>query len=282
MSISGTTRVFYILGDPVAQVRAPQVYNALFAQHVIDAVLVPLKLPASALPGFLQHGLKADNIGGFWATIPHKGQLAALLNPSDPVAQIAGAVNAVRRLPDGRLEAALFDGIGFVKGLDHFGIDVKGKRVLVVGAGGGGHAVAAAMAQRGPAQLTVFNRTRDRAAALVERLRPITGASVVAASNDPAGFDLVVNCTSQGLKPDDPLPFDPARVDAGAAVVDIIMSKQPTPLLRLCRERGLQAEAGFEMLVQQVPEYLRFFGFDSLAQTLQSDLGAVRSLLYPQ
>lgn len=283
MNITGTTRVFFILGDPVAQVRAPEVYNHLFTKHGIDAVLVPLKLPAVALPGFLKHGMAAENLGGFWATIPHKGQLAALLNPSDPVAQIAGAVNAVRRLPDGRLEAALFDGIGFVKGLDHFGIDVKGRRVLVAGAGGGGHAVAAAIAQRGPAVLAVSNRTRDRAAALVERLRPIVGAAAsVAASADASGFDLVVNCTSQGLKPDDPLPFDPARVDAGAAVVDIIMSRQPTPLLQQCRARGLKAEAGFEMLVQQVPEYLRFFGFETLAQTLQSDLGEVRSLLYPK
>lgn len=283
MKVTGTTRVFFILGDPVAQVRAPEVYNHLFARHGIDAVLVPLKLPAVALPGFLQHGMAAENIGGFWATIPHKGQLAALLNPSDPVAQIAGAVNAVRRLPDGRLEAALFDGIGFVKGLDHFGIDVKGRRVLVVGAGGGGHAVAAAIAQRGPAALAVANRSRDRAASLVERLRPIVGAAaIVADSADPRGFDLVVNCTSQGLKADDPLPFDPARVDAGAAVVDIIMSKVPTPLLQQCRALGLQAEAGFEMLVQQVPEYLRFFGFDALAKTLQSDLGEVRSLLYPK
>lgn len=283
MTITGTTRVFLILGDPVAQVRAPEVYNHLFARHGIDAVLVPLKLPAAALPGFLQHGMAAENIGGFWATIPHKGQLAALLNPSDPVAQIAGAVNAVRRLPDGRLEAALFDGIGFVKGLDHFGIDVKGRRVLVVGAGGGGHAVAAAMAQRGPAVLGVANRTRDRAAALVERLRPIVGAAaVVADSADPAGYDLIVNCTSQGLKADDPLPFDPSRVDAGATVVDIIMTKTPTPLLQQCRARGLKAEAGFEMLVQQVPEYLRFFGLETLAQTLQADLGEVRSLLYPK
>jgi shikimate dehydrogenase len=105
---------------------------------------------------------------------------------------------------------------------------------------------------------------------------------VVADSADPAGYDLIVNCTSQGLKPDDPLPFDPARVDASAAVVDIIMSRQPTPLLRECRLRGLRAEAGFEMLVQQVPEYLRFFGFEAVAQTLQSDLGAVRELLYPK
>ena len=281
--ITGTTRVFYILGDPVAQVRAPEVYNHLFERHGVDAVVVPLKLPATALPGFLENGMRAENIGGFWATMPHKGALASLLNPADPVARIAGAVNAVRRHPDGRLEAALFDGIGFVKGLDHFGIDVAGRRVLVVGAGGGGHAVAAALAQRGPATLAVFNRTRERARSLVDRLRPVCGqAAVVADSADPAGFDLIVNCTSQGLKANDPLPFDPARVDEGAAVIDIIMTPQPTPLLRACRARGLQAEAGFEMLVQQVPEFLRFFGFDAIAGTLQSDLDEVRSLLYPK
>ena len=283
MNITGTTRVFYILGDPVAQVRAPEVYNHLFQRHAIDAVLVPLKLPTAALPGFLQHGLKAENIGGLWVTIPHKGALYDWLDPSDPVARTAGAVNAVRRLPDGRFEGALFDGIGFVKGLDHFGIEVRGRRVLIVGAGGGGHAVAAAIAQRGPALLAVANRSAMRAQALVDRLQPLVGlAAVVAASADPAGFDVVINCTSQGLKANDALPFDPARVSMGAAVVDIIMSRQPTPLLRACRERGVRAEAGFEMLVQQVPEYLRFFGFQVLAQTLQSDLGEVRALLDPR
>ena len=283
MDITGTTRVFYILGDPVAQVRAPEIYNALFRAHGIDAALVPLKLPASALQGFLAHGMAAENIGGFWATMPHKPALSALLQPTDPVARIAGAVNAVRRLPDGRLEAALFDGIGFVKGLDHFGMPVTGRRVLVVGAGGGGHAVAAAIAQREPARLAIFNRTPDRAEALVARLRPLVGdAAQAVRSSDPAGYDLVVNCTSQGLKADDELPFDPQRLDAGAAVVDIIMTRQPTALLRACRARGIHAEAGYEMLVQQVPEYLRFFGYEDLAGTVQADLTGVRAMLVPK
>lgn len=283
MTITGTTRVFYILGDPVAQVRAPEVYNPLFRDNGIDAVLVPLKLPAKALQGWLQYGMAAENVGGFWATMPHKPALAEFLQPADPVASIAGAVNAVRRLPDGKLEAALFDGIGFVKGLDHFGMPVEGKRVLVVGAGGGGHAVAAAIAQRKPAQLAIYNRTRDRAAALVQRLQPLVAdAAVVAEGNDPAGYDLIVNCTSQGLRPEDALPFDPQRLDAGANVVDIIMSRQPTALLRACRERGIRAEAGFEMLVQQVPEYLRFFGYEELARKMQGDLASVRAMLYPK
>lgn len=281
-SITGHTRVYFILGDPVAQVKAPTVYNALFARHGIDAVLVPLKLPAAALPGFVRHGLAADNIGGCWATMPHKAALFDLLQPSDPLARVAGAVNAVRRLADGRLDAALFDGIGFVKGLDHFGIAVAGKQVLVVGAGGGGQAVAAALAQRGPARLALYNRSRDKAQALAQRLAPLGAPVQVADSNDAAGFDLVVNCTSQGLKPGDTMPFDPARVAAGAAVVDIIMSAEPTPLLRALRARGIQAEAGFEMLVQQIPEYLRFFGMPELAATLQEDLSEVRRLLQPR
>lgn len=283
MNITGTTQVFYILGDPVAQVRAPEVYNHLFREHGVDAVVVPLKLPAKALQGFLQHGMAAENVGGFWATMPHKPALCEYLKPTDPVAQVAGAVNAVRRRADGTLEAALFDGIGFVKGLDHFGIPVAGRRVLVVGAGGGGHAVAAAIAQRQPALLAIHNRTRDRAQALAQRLQPLVGAAAqVAASSDPAGYDLVVNCTSQGLKADDALPFDPQRLDAGAAVVDIIMTREPTPLLKACRARGVRAEPGFEMLVQQVPEYLRFMGFPELAQKLQADLSGVRALFAPK
>lgn len=281
--ITGTTRVFFILGDPVAQVRAPEVYNHLFQQNGIDAVLVPLKLSGAKLPAFLEHGIAAENIGGLWATIPHKAQLYDLIQPSDPVAQVAGAVNAVRRLPNGKLDAALFDGIGFVKGLDHFGIPVEGRRVLVVGAGGGGHAVAAAITLRQPAHLAIYNRTPERAHSLAQRLQPLIGARAAAvATNDPAGFDLIVNCTSQGLKPGDEMPFDPARVNAGAAVVDIIMKREPTPVLAACRARGIRAEAGYEMLVQQVPEYLRFMGFDTLAETMQQDLSPVRALLYPK
>lgn len=283
MTITGTTRVFFILGDPVAQVKAPEVYNRIWAEHGVDAVLVPLKLPAASLEDFLRGGMASENVGGFWVTIPHKPELERRLQPTDPVAQVAGAVNAVRKGPGGKLEAALFDGIGFVKGLDHFGIPVKDKRVLVVGAGGGGHAVAAAIAQRGPSRLAIHNRTRERAESLVKRLQPLVGAAaVVAETNDPAGYDLVVNCTSQGLKPTDAMPFDPQRVDQTAAVVDIIMMKEPTPILRECRARGIRAEAGFEMLVQQVPEYLRFMGFPELAQKLQADLSGVREKLYPK
>jgi len=283
MNITGKTRVFMIVGDPVAQVRAPEVYNHLFQRHGIDAVLVPMKVAPAHLAGFVRQAFAAQNLGGMWVTIPHKAAMQGLMDRCDALATLAGAVNAVRRADDGAIEGALYDGVGFVKGLDHFGVPVTGRRVLVVGAGGGGQAVAAALAQRGPALLAIANRTPRRATELVARLAPSFGATVVAAPGaDPAGYDLIVNCTSQGLQPGDALPVDVQRVDPGATVVDIIMSRQPTPLLQACAARGIAAHAGFEMLVQQIPEYLRYFGMDHLASTLQEDMSEVRALLYPR
>lgn len=282
MNITGTTRVFMVLGDPVAQVRAPELYNHLFRQYGIDAVLVPAKVPASKLVPFVQHALAADNIDGLWLTIPHKTPMVPLLDRVDTLGRLAGAVNAVRRNADGSLEGALFDGIGFVKALDHFGIAIAGRRVLLVGLGGAGIAIAASLAQRGVGQLALFDLSHERTAQTATRLKAEFNVDVVSvASADPAGHDLVVNCTPLGLKPGDPLPFDVARLDAHAAVVDILMTHQPTALLKACAARGIVAHPGHEMLVQQTPQYLHFMGLAEIAQRVQEDASEVRALLTP-
>jgi shikimate dehydrogenase len=283
MNISGTTQTFMILGDPVAQVRAPEVYNHLFERHGVNAVLVPAKVAPADLIGFVKHSFSAQNFGGFWATMPHKAAIKQLADDCDQLAKVAGAANALRRNANGKLEAALFDGIGFVKGLDFQGIACEGKRFLVIGAGGGGQAVAAALAQRNTLEVAVFNRTEGRAAALVSQLQPYFGTKVtLAKTSEPQAFDVIINCTSQGLKAGDQLPVDVARVRADAKVVDIIMSREATPLLQACKSRGIEAHAGFEMLVQQIPEYLKFFGMYDLAATLQADTREVRAILYPK
>ena len=96
---------------------------------------------------------------------------------------------------------------------------------------------------------------------------------------DPAGYDLVINATPLGLNETDPLPFDVRRLDGSAAVVDILMKDATTPLLRACAARGITAHPGHEMLIQQVPEYLRFFGFEAMARATQADLAPVRALM---
>lgn len=280
MNITGTTRVFLILGYPVIQVRAPEVFNLLFAKHGVDAVLVPVQVVPQRLAGFVEQVFSADNIGGLWITIPHKAALLPLLGHVDTLGRLAGAVNAVRRHADGTLEGALFDGIGFVKGLDRFGIPTPGRRVLVIGIGGGGVAIAASLAQRGCGELALFDATPGRSAQVAAQLNAGFGTRVSAATSaDPAGFDLVINATPLGLKPTDPLPFDVARLERGAAVVDILMKEQPTPLLQACAARGINAHPGFEMLLQQMPQYLSFFGMHELARAVQEDASEVRALL---
>jgi shikimate dehydrogenase len=279
MSISGTTRVFLILGDPVAQVRAPEAFNHLFDKHGIDAVLVPANVPVPEFDGFVKHALKARNIDGLWLAIPHKTAMIELLDRCDRLGRSAGAVNAARRNADGSLEGALFDGVGFTKALDHFGIAIPGRKVLVVGVGGGGVAIATSLAARGAGQIALFDSAQGRTEAVAEKLSAEFGIDVVSVSTpDPAGFQLVVNATPLGLKAGDPMPFDVARLDPGAAVVDILMKNQPTPLLRACHARGITAHPGFEMMVQQVPEYLSFFGFDAIAKAVQADPTDVRAL----
>ena len=279
MNISGTTRVFLILGDPVEQVRAPEAFNHLFAKHGVDAVLVPAKVSPENLASFANVSLLAENIEGLWLTIPHKAAMVPLLDHCDAQGRVAGAVNAVRRRPDGSLEGALFDGIGFAKALGHFGIGIAGAKVLIAGAGGAGVAIAGALAARGARRIALYDNTPGRAAAVATNLAAEFGTGIVGAAQcDPAGYDVVINATPLGLSAADPLPFDVARLDAGAKVVDILMKNQPTPLLRACHARSIVAHPGFEMMVQQVPEYLSFFGFDAIARAVQADASDVRAL----
>ena len=253
--INGNTRVFLILGDPVAQVRAPELFNPLFKQHGIDAVLVPAQVHSRDFDHFARQALRARNIDGLWLAIPHKTAMVALLDRCDRLGSVTGAVNATRRNADGSIEGALFDGVGFVKALGHFGVAVRGRRALVVGVGGGGVAIAASLAAAGVQRLALFDPAPGRTATVAARLAEGFGIDAVAATTaDPAGHDLVVNASPLGLNGGDPLPFDVARLDAAAVVVDILMTNLPTPLLRACEARGIAAYPGFEMLVQQVPE----------------------------
>lgn len=266
MDIHGRTRVFMILGDPVAQVRAPALFNPLFARHGVDAVLVPAHVAPGDVEGFVRHVLKARNIDGLWLTVPHKAALFGLLDRCDRRATIAQAVNAVRRNADGSIEGALFDGEGFAKGLADAGVVVQGARVLVFGTGGAGAAIAVALAERGVARLVLHDADPARAEALAARLRAAFAIDVRVAGPDPAGHGLVVHATPLGLRAGDPLPFDPARVDAGATVADILMTPQPTPLLQACRARGLRAFDGLPMMQRQAEDYLAFFGLPPLLQ----------------
>lgn len=280
MFIDGQTRVHFVLGHPVSQVRAPAVFNRIFAAHGVNAVLLPAEVAPQHLAHFVNGAMEAANFGGLWLTIPHKAAVMPLLGRADRLGRRAGAVNAVRRDADGWLSGALFDGLGLSRALDHLGATPDGRRVLLVGLGGAGVAIAASLSERPLAELALHDRCPGRAAAVAATLQAGAQAPLRAlASADPAGFDLIVHATSLGLNADDPLPFDVSRVSPAATVVDILMKPAGTPLQDACRRHGVTVHPGFEMLAQQVPEYLRFFGYEALAGTVAADLEPVRQHL---
>jgi shikimate dehydrogenase len=285
-SISGSTDVYLILGDPIEQVLAPETFNPLFAQFGVDAVLVPVQVAPEHLHSFVKAAFLTKNIKGLWVTIPHKTSVMDLMTTCSDLARLAGAVNAVRRNADDTLEGGLFDGEGFISSLDHFNTTYVGKKVLLLGAGGAAAAIGASLVQKSvtghAAELALFDPTPGRASALASRLAGSQTAKVYAAdSSDPAGFDLVINASPLGLKATDPLPCDVARIETHAALVDIVMKNYPTPVISATRARGLQAEPGFEMLIQQAHLYMDFFGFHDIAAALRNDASVLRKQIYP-
>ncbi len=228
--------------------------------------------------GYPTHTFSLANIAGALITMPHKVTTVALLDQASPAVKIAGSCNAVRRAPDGRVQGDMFDGEGFVRGIGRKGFRLQGARALVVGAGGVGSAIAAALAAAGAAELTLFDARPESAAGLAQRLREhYPRLRVTAGSKEPAGHDLVVNATPLGMKQGDPLPVDVSRLGGKTFVGEVVMSEEMTPFLKAAQARGCRVQVGTDMLFEQIPAYLEFFGLPS---TTPENLRALARIRY--
>jgi shikimate dehydrogenase len=260
VAITGRTRVFAVIGDPITQVQAPTLVNALFERLGHDAVLVPVHIRAVDLAEAMAGLRLVANLDGVLVTVPHKAAAVSFADQVTAAVSVTGATNALRREPDGTWTADNFDGIGFVSGLRHAGHDPAGRSVALVGAGGAGSAIAAALLDAGVAALSVCDPDAARLSDLLARLSA-RWPGRVAGSDRPelGGVQLVVNATPLGLRPDDPLPFDPAQAPPDAVVADIIMQPRETALLRCAAGRGMAVHAGQHMLLHQLDAYREFF-----------------------
>ncbi len=260
--ITGQGKVIGLFGYPTASFKAPMIYNPWFEAHGVDAVVVPLGIHPDDLSLLFRDLFRITALHGALITMPHKMAVAGLVDELTPIAQIAGAVNAVLRRSDGSLLGDMFDGTGFVHGMERKGQPIAGARALVVGAGGVGSAIAASLAAAGPAAITLFDVDAAAADALAERLRAHYPAlAVQTGSCDPAGHDIVVNATPLGMKEGDRLPVDIDRIDPDTFVGEVVMREEYTPLLREAQARGCAVQVGADMLFEMVPAYLKFFGF---------------------
>ena len=260
--IDGNTTLIAHIGYPTHSFKAPLIYNPYFEHAGINAVVVPMGSRADDYPALLKAVFALSNIGGALITMPHKVSTVALLDETSVAVKIAGACNAVKRNADGKLIGDLFDGEGFVRALKTKGFALQGAACLVVGAGGVGSAIAASLAAAGVARLVLTDTNTASSEALAARIRQhYQSLDVSAGNNDPTGFDLVVNATPLGMQDGDPLPVDVSRMSATAMVGEVVMRSEVTPFLAAARARGCAIQVGTDMLFEQIPAYLEFFGF---------------------
>jgi len=261
MEITGNTRLYGIVADPVSQVKTPQTMRKVFEQRGTDGVLVPMHVAPDNLPVFVQALRGVLNFGGMIATVPHKTAMLDLCDHVTPAARLVGAVNIVRRNPDGSLSGDILDGQGFVGGLRQHGIEPTGLRVFLSGAGGAAKAIAFALADAGVACLDIYNRTESKAQDIITRLQTVYPKVLMrAVGASPVGYDLVVNATSLGMKPDDPLPLDVTGLRAEQTVAEIIMTPALTPLLQAAQAKGCRIQYGLPMLECQIELMADFMG----------------------
>jgi shikimate dehydrogenase len=276
--ISGKTTLIAHVGYPTESFKAPLIYNPWFDSKGIDAVVVPMGVKTEDYPAFFDKLVKLTNLRGALVTMPHKVATVALLDEASTAVKVAGSCNAVLVRDDGKVVGDMFDGAGFARGLKRKGFDVRGKSCLIAGTGGVGSAIAASLAADGITRMALFDMSAESADGLAQRLRQYYPAmQVTTGSNDPAGFDLIVNATPLGMKPGDPMPFDVSRITKHMFVGEVVMKQEITPLLDAARRIGCRTQVGTDMLFEQIPAYLEFFGFGT---TTAEELRAVAKVSY--
>ncbi len=278
MLINGHTEIIAHIGYPTHAFKAPMIYNPYFEKEGINALVVPMGCRAEDYPAFLRSIFKLSNIRGALITMPHKVSTISLVDEVLPAAAIAGACNAVRLGKNGRLQGEMFDGEGFVRGVLRKGFKLQASRALVVGSGGVGSAIAASLAAAGVGGIGLFDLNGGAADALARRLRAHYPDMVVSAgSRDPAGYDLVVNATPMGMNEGDELPMDVSRLAPTTFVGEVVMRTEMTAFLSAAQARGCPVQIGSDMLFEQIPAYLEFFGLPS---TTPEVLRSVAKLQY--
>ncbi len=258
-SIDGQTRLYGIVGDPIFQVKSPGGITAQFVARGANAILVPMHVRPCDFDAFMAAMRGLLNLEGLVMTIPHKMSVVKHLDQMTDRVRFLGAANVIRRIaPGGGWAGDVTDGLGMVNALRSSGFDLRGKRALLVGAGGAGSAIALSLIEEGVAELAIHDTLSARRDSLVARLKE-QGRNVRVGTPDPSGFDLAINATPAGAKANDPLPIDAEKLTSGTFAADVITAPVRTRFLEVAAARGCRTQVGTSMFAGQVDlvaEYL--------------------------
>jgi shikimate dehydrogenase len=276
VSITSSTRVLALLGDPVRHSLSPVIHNAAFELTGMDGVYVTVRCGEADLAGFMRGLARAG--GGGNITLPHKEKAASLLDVSSEAVRRTGACNTFWGDQKGSLYGDNTDVAGFRAALRGFVGDPSGMQVLLLGAGGAARATLMGLLEEGVDEVVLLNRTEERSRAVARRIGG-SRARVASSIGEIRGgsFDLVINSTSLGLSAEDPLPLDLEVLSRVGAVMDLIYGSQDTPFVRGALERGVRATDGSEMLVHQgAASFQRWWSEEAPVEAMRDALRRAR------
>jgi shikimate dehydrogenase len=207
-----------------------------------------MQVPAGDLAVVMAGLTASGNVDGLLVTMPHKFAAFAHCATSSERARMLGVVSVLRRNPDRTWHGDMLDGLAFVKAQQDRGAHPEGSRVLLVGAGGAGSAIAIALLEAGVAELVVHDVDEARVTTLLELLQDVGHGRVIAGSPDPTGCDLVCNASPLGMADGDPLPVDPALLTSSMFVGDVIAGHGVTPFLAAAQATGCRTASGGNMV----------------------------------
>jgi shikimate dehydrogenase len=246
-ALSGETRVIAIVGDPVAQVKSPAGVTRALVERGRNCVVIPVHVAPGDLDAFMRGAAVAKNFDGIIATVPHKFAAFGYCSTASERARLLGAANVLRRSRDGAWHGDMLDGIAFVEAMRAAGCEPRGRRALLVGAGGAGSAIGLALLDAGVAELAVHDGDARRRDDLLARLATRPGAALGAGSADPTGYTIIANATPAGMRPGDPYPVEVDRLTPQMFVGDVVTEPAVPPLITAARRAGCATHTGSDM-----------------------------------
>ena len=246
--LSGTTRLFPIIGDPVKYVESPVRLTRTFGERCHNGMCIPMQVPAGGLDVVMAGLTATPNVDGILVTMPHKHTAFAHCTTSSERARMLGVVSVIRRNPDGTWHGDMLDGLAFVKAQKDHGASIEGARALLVGAGSAGSAIAIAFLEAGVRELVIHDADESRVTGLLDLLADLSDGRVAAGPPDPTGCDLVFNATPMGMEDGDPLPVDAALLTSSMFVGDVIAGHGVTPFIEAAQAAGCKTANGGHMV----------------------------------
>jgi shikimate dehydrogenase len=259
--LSGTTRLFPIIGDPVRYVESPVRLTRTFGKRGHNGMCIPMQVPAGGLDVIMAGLTATPNVDGILVTMPHKHTAFAHCTTSSDRARMLGVVSVIRRNPDGTWHGDMLDGPAFVKAQKDHGANIEGARAFLVGTGSAGSAIAIALLEAGVRELVIHDADESRVTGLLDLLADLSDGRAAAGPPDPAGCDLVFNATPMGMEDGDPLPVDAALLTSSMFVGDVIAGHGLTPFIEAAQAAGCKTANGGHM-VEAVQDLMADFMLD--------------------